>query len=246
VRWTGTLTPPRSGLYALGLLSDDGSRLYLNGKLVVDDWGDHPPTLKTAQMNWSGARPTTCVWNTSRASSARRSSCCGRRRTRIRSGRVAEVARERHRDCRCRRRHGRRDRGRRSRVAVAGPAGRTRSYALPLPRIPRSWSSRPQARPSPCPGSTRSAPCCTAGFPVRRLARLSRTYFSAMSARQAAARDFPQAPRRRTRVWQFPGHQRQGCLPGRHLDRLPLVRHTQDRAALPFGYGLFLHNLRLS
>ena len=50
VRWTGKLTPPKSGLYALGLLSDDGSRLYLDGKLVVDDWGDHPPTLKTAQM----------------------------------------------------------------------------------------------------------------------------------------------------------------------------------------------------
>jgi beta-glucosidase len=56
VRWTGTLTPPQSGLYALGLLSDDGSRLYLNGKLVVDDWGDHPPTLKTAQMELVGGK----------------------------------------------------------------------------------------------------------------------------------------------------------------------------------------------
>jgi beta-glucosidase len=85
VRWTGKLTPPKSGLYALGLLSDDGSRLYLDGKLVVDDWGDHPPTLKTAQMELWGASPTTCAWNTSRASSARRSSFCGRGRTRIRS-----------------------------------------------------------------------------------------------------------------------------------------------------------------
>jgi beta-glucosidase len=50
IRWTGTLTPPKSGLFALGLRSDDGSRLYLDGKLVVDNWGDHPPTLKTAQM----------------------------------------------------------------------------------------------------------------------------------------------------------------------------------------------------
>jgi beta-glucosidase len=56
VRWTGKLTPPKSGLYALGLLSDDGSRLYLDGKLVVDDWGDHPPTLKTAQMELSGGK----------------------------------------------------------------------------------------------------------------------------------------------------------------------------------------------
>jgi beta-glucosidase len=56
VRWTGKLTPPRSGLYALALRSDDGSRLYLDDKLVVDDWGDHPPTLKTAQMELVGGK----------------------------------------------------------------------------------------------------------------------------------------------------------------------------------------------
>ena len=56
VRWTGKLTPPKSGLYALGLRSDDGSRLTLDGKLVVDDWGDHPPTLKTAQMELVGGK----------------------------------------------------------------------------------------------------------------------------------------------------------------------------------------------
>ena len=56
VLWTGRLTPPQSGLYALGLRSDDGSRLYLDGKLVVDDWGDHPPTLKTTQMELVGGK----------------------------------------------------------------------------------------------------------------------------------------------------------------------------------------------
>ena len=56
VRWTGKLTPPKSGLYALGLRSDDGSRLYLDGKLVVDDWGDHPPTLKTTQIELVGGK----------------------------------------------------------------------------------------------------------------------------------------------------------------------------------------------
>jgi len=50
VRWTGTLIPAKSGRYALALRSDDGSRLYVNGKLLVDDWGDHPPTLKTAEI----------------------------------------------------------------------------------------------------------------------------------------------------------------------------------------------------
>jgi beta-glucosidase len=50
IRWTGKLKPAKSGLYALGIRSDDGSRLYLDGKLIVDNWGDHPPTLKTTQL----------------------------------------------------------------------------------------------------------------------------------------------------------------------------------------------------
>jgi len=38
VRWTGKLVPVESGLYDLTLGSDDGSRLYLDGKLVIDNW----------------------------------------------------------------------------------------------------------------------------------------------------------------------------------------------------------------
>jgi beta-glucosidase len=56
VRWSGKLTPPKSGLYALALRSDDGSRLYLDGKLLIDNWGDHPPTLKTAQLALVGGK----------------------------------------------------------------------------------------------------------------------------------------------------------------------------------------------
>jgi beta-glucosidase len=50
VRWTGKLTPAKSGLYMLAVKSDDGARLYVNGKPLIDNWGDHPPTLKTAEI----------------------------------------------------------------------------------------------------------------------------------------------------------------------------------------------------
>jgi beta-glucosidase len=56
IRWTGKLTPAKSGLYALALRSDDGSRLYVDGKLLIDDWGDHPPTLKLAEIELVGGK----------------------------------------------------------------------------------------------------------------------------------------------------------------------------------------------
>lgn len=41
VRWTGRFKAPGTGKYILDLTSDDGSRLYLDGKLVIDNWGLH-------------------------------------------------------------------------------------------------------------------------------------------------------------------------------------------------------------
>ena len=38
VRWTGTITPPETGTYDLGVVSDDRSRLFVNDKLLIDNW----------------------------------------------------------------------------------------------------------------------------------------------------------------------------------------------------------------
>ena len=37
-RWTGTLTANASGSYRIGLTGDDGYRLWLDGKVIVEDW----------------------------------------------------------------------------------------------------------------------------------------------------------------------------------------------------------------
>jgi beta-glucosidase len=42
-RWTGYLIAPKSGEYTFELSSDDGSRLFIDDKLVIDNWGDHAP-----------------------------------------------------------------------------------------------------------------------------------------------------------------------------------------------------------
>jgi len=51
VRWTGKLRASKEGSYVLSLESDDGSRLFIDGKLVVDNGGNHHMTEKTANVS---------------------------------------------------------------------------------------------------------------------------------------------------------------------------------------------------
>lgn len=43
-RWSGFLTPKTSGRYTLSTQSDDGVRLFVEDKLVIDNWTDHGST----------------------------------------------------------------------------------------------------------------------------------------------------------------------------------------------------------
>jgi len=49
IRWTGKLRAPKDGNYTFFLESDDGSRLYLDGKLVVDNGGLHGMEEKSGE-----------------------------------------------------------------------------------------------------------------------------------------------------------------------------------------------------
>ncbi|HTP88165.1 MAG TPA: glycoside hydrolase family 3 C-terminal domain-containing protein [Bryobacteraceae bacterium] len=48
VLWTGFLTPAETHDYKLGFMGDDGYRVWLDGRLVVEDWGKHATTTRTA------------------------------------------------------------------------------------------------------------------------------------------------------------------------------------------------------
>ena len=56
VRWTGKLAPPESGNYKLGFTADDGARLYLDGKLLVDAWTTNPNKTVTTDIALEGGR----------------------------------------------------------------------------------------------------------------------------------------------------------------------------------------------
>ena len=49
-RWTGSLRVPKDGEYELGATTDDGGRLWVDGKLLYEDWSDHPPVLHSAKL----------------------------------------------------------------------------------------------------------------------------------------------------------------------------------------------------
>jgi beta-glucosidase len=51
VRWTGKLTAPVTGKYALSLTADDGCRLFLDGKKLIDHWVDSAASPQTVSVD---------------------------------------------------------------------------------------------------------------------------------------------------------------------------------------------------
>ncbi len=51
VRWTGSLVPALSGTYELAIITDDKGRLYLNHKLLIDNWDPYEVNvMKTCKV----------------------------------------------------------------------------------------------------------------------------------------------------------------------------------------------------
>ena len=49
VRWTGVIVPPQTGDYLIGFTGEDGYRLWLEGKVLVEDWTPHRPATTTTK-----------------------------------------------------------------------------------------------------------------------------------------------------------------------------------------------------
>jgi beta-glucosidase len=49
-KWTGTLKAPANGVYTFSTNSDDGSRVFVNGQKIVDQWGDQAAHTKSGSL----------------------------------------------------------------------------------------------------------------------------------------------------------------------------------------------------
>ena len=49
IRWKGKIIPPET-IHHIGTSTDDGSRLYIDGKLLINDWRDHAEQQNSAEV----------------------------------------------------------------------------------------------------------------------------------------------------------------------------------------------------
>jgi beta-glucosidase len=49
IRWKGKIIPPDT-VYQIGIVNDDGGRLYVDGKLLINDWNDHEEVSHKAKV----------------------------------------------------------------------------------------------------------------------------------------------------------------------------------------------------
>ncbi|UOQ53892.1 PA14 domain-containing protein [Hymenobacter cellulosivorans] len=55
-RWTGYILAPKTGVYTFTMATDDGMRVWVGGRQILDSWVDQPITRFTAQMKLTAGR----------------------------------------------------------------------------------------------------------------------------------------------------------------------------------------------
>ena len=61
IRWSGDLVPSVSGKYTLAFATDDGCRLYLNGKKLIDSWHNRGVQTDSVVVELNKGEKYNCV-----------------------------------------------------------------------------------------------------------------------------------------------------------------------------------------
>jgi beta-glucosidase len=56
IRWTAKFTAPQTRKYYFSVSSDDGSKLYIDGKLMIDNWQDHGERAMTCEIDMEAGK----------------------------------------------------------------------------------------------------------------------------------------------------------------------------------------------
>ncbi|MFG1809661.1 glycoside hydrolase family 3 C-terminal domain-containing protein [Streptomyces sp. NPDC049040] len=56
-KYTGTVDPPATGTYTFSVTSDDGSRLLVDGKQIIDNWRDQGGNTETGTVELTAGKP---------------------------------------------------------------------------------------------------------------------------------------------------------------------------------------------
>jgi beta-glucosidase len=56
-RWTGSILAPESGVYEIGITSDDGSWVWIDGRPVIDNGGEHAARTRTVTLDLRAGEP---------------------------------------------------------------------------------------------------------------------------------------------------------------------------------------------
>jgi alpha-D-xyloside xylohydrolase len=50
IRWKGIILAPETGEYYINTITDDGSRVWVDDKMIIDDWQDHAPVIAPGKI----------------------------------------------------------------------------------------------------------------------------------------------------------------------------------------------------
>ena len=51
VRWSGKIIAPETGEYTINTMTDDGARVWVDNKRIIDDWTNHAPLVNSGKVN---------------------------------------------------------------------------------------------------------------------------------------------------------------------------------------------------